>query len=137
VAGQDPVDAPPGETLHCFDRGSSATLCRIGATGGTRASGPLAEDTVQDLKTRLLVEDHPNDVEPTLEALADYRLANDIVVVNDGEATLDYLYWRGRFAGREPAPLAAVLLDLEMPKVDGLAVLRTVKADPALNPSPS
>lgn len=104
---------------------------------GTRASGPLAGDTVQDLKTILLVEDNPNDVEPTLEVLADYRLANDVVVVNDGAATLDYLYRRGRFAGREPAPPAVVLLDLKMPKVDGLAVLRTVEADPALKPIPS
>jgi CheY-like chemotaxis protein len=108
-----------------------------GSTGGTRASGPLAGDTVQDLKTILLGEDHPNDVEPTLEALADYRLANDIVVVNDGEATLDYPYRRGRFAGREPAPPAVALLDLKIPKVDGLAVLHTVKADPALKPIPS
>ncbi len=59
---------------------------------------------MQDLKTILLVEDHPNDVELTLEALPDYRLVNDIVVVNDGEATLDYLYWRGRFAGASPRP---------------------------------
>ena len=89
---------------------------------------------MQDLKTILLVEDHPNDVELTLEALPDYRLVNDIVVVNDGEATLDYLYWRRR--GREPAPPAVVHLDLKMPKVDGLAVLRTVKADRALKPIP-
>jgi CheY-like chemotaxis protein len=76
-------------------------------------------------------------VEQTLEALADYRLANDIVVVNDGEATLDCPYRRGRFAGREPAPRRWCFLDLKMPKVDGLAVPRTVKADPALKPSPS
>ncbi|MGH8509191.1 MAG: response regulator [Gammaproteobacteria bacterium] len=87
---------------------------------------------MQALKTILLVEDNPNDVELTLEALAEYRLANDIVAVNDGEAALDYLYRRGRFAGREPMLPAVVLLDLKMPKVDGLTVLRTVKADPGL-----
>ncbi|MGH2709451.1 MAG: response regulator, partial [Actinomycetota bacterium] len=76
--------------------------------------------------------DNPNDVELTLEALADYRLANDIVVVNDGEAALDYLYRRGRFAGRDPMLPAVILLDLKMPKVDGLTVLRSVKADPGL-----
>ena len=54
---------------------------------------------MQDLKNILLVEDNPNDVELTLEALADYRLANDIVVVNDGEEALDYLYRRGRVRG--------------------------------------
>ena len=54
------------------------------------------------LKTILLVEDNPNDVELTLEALAEYRLANEIVVVNDGAEALDYLYRRGRFATRAP-----------------------------------
>ena len=91
---------------------------------------------MQDLKTILLVEDNPNDVELTLEALADYRLANDIVVVNDGEEALDYLYRRGRFAARDPMLPAVILLDLKMPKVDGLTVLRTVKADPGLKCSP-
>jgi len=87
---------------------------------------------VQDLKTILLVEDSPNDVELTLEALANYRLANDIVVVNDGEAALDYLYRCGPFAAREPVSPVVVLLDLKMPKVDGLTVLRSVKADSGL-----
>jgi len=87
---------------------------------------------VQDLKTILLVEDSPNDVELTLEALANYRLANDIVVVNDGEAALDSLYRRGPFAAREPVSPVVVLLDLKMPKVDGLTVLRSVKAGSGL-----
>lgn len=87
---------------------------------------------MQDLKTILFVEDNPNDVELTLEALADYRLANEIVVLNDGEEALDYLYRRGGFAARDPMLPAVILLDLKMPKVDGLTVLRTVKADPAL-----
>ena len=87
------------------------------------------------LKTILLVEDNPNDVELTLEALADYRLANEVVVLNDGEEALDYLYRRGRFEAVPVLP-AVVLLDLKMPKVDGLTVLRTIKADPALKTIP-
>lgn len=88
------------------------------------------------LKTILLVEDHPNDVELALEALAEYRLANAIVVVNDGAEALDYLYRRGRFEGRAPGSPVVVLLDLKMPKVDGLTVLRTVKADAVLRSIP-
>ncbi len=88
------------------------------------------------LKTILLVEDNPNDVELTLEALAEYRIANEIVVLHDGAEALDYLYRRGPFEGRAAGFPAVVLLDLKMPKVDGLTVLRTVKADPALKSIP-
>jgi CheY-like chemotaxis protein len=91
---------------------------------------------LNDLKTVLLVEDNANDVELTLEALADHHLLNEVVVANDGEEALDYLYRRGRFATRAAAPPAVVLLDLKMPKVDGLSVLRTVKGDPALKGIP-
>jgi CheY-like chemotaxis protein len=89
-----------------------------------------------DIKTIVLVEDNPNDVELTLEALAGYRLANQVVVLNDGEEALDYLYRRGWFAAHDPVPPAVVLLDLKMPKVDGLTVLRTVKGDPTLKTIP-
>ncbi|MGH6954046.1 MAG: response regulator [Alphaproteobacteria bacterium] len=88
------------------------------------------------LKTILLVEDNPNDVELTLAALAEYRLANEIVVVNDGAEALDYLYRRGRFEGRGPDSPAVVLLDLKMPKVDGLTVLKSLKGDPVLKAIP-
>jgi len=88
------------------------------------------------LKTILLVEDNPNDVELTLEALAEHRLANEIVAINDGAEALDYLYRRGRFAKRAPGSPAVVLLDLKMPKVDGLTVLKTIKGDPALKTIP-
>ena len=84
------------------------------------------------LKRILLVEDNPNDAELTLEALAEHHLANDVKWVHDGEEALDYLYCRGKYTGRECNELAVVLLDLKLPKVDGLEVLRTMKADERL-----
>ena len=77
----------------------------------------------------LMVEDDPNDVELTLAALADYNLANEVVVTRDGAEALDYLYGRGNFAGRSSDNPAVLLLDLKLPKVDGLQVLRQVKSD--------
>ncbi|MGH2745350.1 MAG: response regulator [Thermoleophilaceae bacterium] len=88
------------------------------------------------LKTILFVEDNPNDVELTLEALAEYRVANQVVVLHDGAEALDYLYRRGPFEGRASGSPAVVLLDLKMPKVDGLTVLRTIKGDPVLKTIP-
>jgi two-component system response regulator len=88
------------------------------------------------LKTILLVEDDPNDVELTLEALAEYRVANEVMVLHDGAEALDYLYRRGRFEDRAGGSPAVVLLDLKMPKVDGLTVLKTIKGDPALKSVP-
>ncbi len=84
------------------------------------------------LKRILLVEDSPQDVELTLSALADNQLANEVVVVGDGEQALDYLYSRGPFRLRAPGNPAVVLLDLKLPKVSGLEVLEVVKQDPAL-----
>jgi len=89
-----------------------------------------------ELKRILLAEDNPNDVELTLEALKANRLANEVVVVRDGSQALDYLYRRGTFAEREPGLPALLLLDLKMPKVDGLEVLRIVKGDPTLRVLP-
>ena len=89
-----------------------------------------------DLKTILLVEDNPNDVELTLEALAEYNLVNEVVVAYDGAQALDYLHQRGEFAGRTEGHPAVVLLDIKMPRVDGLEVLRAVKSDPALKTIP-
>lgn len=78
----------------------------------------------------LLVEDNPDDVELTLHALRQEKLANQIAVARDGEEALDYLFRRGAHAERSPAPqLKLVLLDLKLPKVDGLEVLRQMKAD--------
>jgi CheY-like chemotaxis protein len=84
----------------------------------------------------LLVEDSPNDVELTLTALAESRLANEVVVARDGEEALDYLYRRGAYQGRSNGNPAVVLLDLKLPKLDGLEVLHQVKADPALRSIP-
>jgi CheY-like chemotaxis protein len=89
-----------------------------------------------DLKPILLVEDSPKDVELTLAALEQCQLANAVVVVRDGAEALDYLLARGAFEGREPGHPAVVLLDLKLPKVDGLEVLEIVKSDPALRQTP-
>jgi CheY-like chemotaxis protein len=88
------------------------------------------------LKRILYAEDSPADVELTLAALAEHNLVNEVVVVGDGAEALDYLHRRGAFAAREPGNPAVVLLDLKMPRVDGLEVLREVKADPELRSIP-
>ncbi|MGY2050120.1 response regulator [Methylobacterium sp. JK268] len=82
-----------------------------------------------DLKPILLVEDNPNDIELTLAALEKSQLANDIVICRDGAEALDYLYRRGRYEDRDLRDPAVVLLDLKLPKVDGLEVLAAVKSD--------
>ena len=82
-----------------------------------------------DLKRILLVEDSPNDVELTLNALEENHLANEVVVARDGEEGLDYLYRRGIFKLRSEGNPAVVLLDLKLPKVDGLEVLEKMKSD--------
>ena len=80
----------------------------------------------------LLVEDDPKDVELTLTALEEYNLANEVVVARDGAEALDYLYCRGAFATRSNDNPAVLLLDLKLPKVDGLEVLQQVKSDEKL-----
>jgi CheY-like chemotaxis protein len=85
-----------------------------------------------ELRRVLLAEDNPNDVELTLAALDEHHLANDVVVVRDGGEAWNYLTRAGQFAERPPGSPAVVLLDLKMPKVDGLEVLRRMKADESL-----
>ena len=91
---------------------------------------------MKELKPILLVEDSPNDIELTLAALEENRLANEVVVVRDGAEALDYLHCRGVFKLRAKGNPAVVLLDLKLPKVDGLEVLRQLKADPNLKAVP-
>jgi len=89
-----------------------------------------------EVKTILLAEDDPNDVELTLTALEEYNLANKVMVVRDGEEALDYLYRRGKSQGRVNGNPIFVLLDLKMPKVNGLEVLRKMKTDERLKTIP-
>jgi len=84
----------------------------------------------------LLIEDDPKDVELTMTALDEYKLANEVVLVTDGEEALDYLHRRGSFASRSHENPAVILLDLKLPKVDGLEVLQHVKADDTLKTTP-
>jgi CheY-like chemotaxis protein len=91
---------------------------------------------MSNLKRILLAEDDPRDVELTLVALEEYKLANDVDVVRDGQETLDYLYHRGAFQTRGGNNPAVILLDLKMPKVDGLEVLRSIRGDDTLKMVP-
>lgn len=84
----------------------------------------------------LLVEDDSRDVELTLTALDEYHLANEVVVAPDGEQALDYLYYRGNFMKRARENPAVLLLDLKLPKINGLEVLKQIKADETLKMIP-
>jgi CheY-like chemotaxis protein len=89
-----------------------------------------------ELARILIVEDDPRDVELTLTALEDYKLANEVVVARDGQEALDYLYCRGQFRDRSNENPAVMLLDLKLPKVDGLEVLKQIKSDEQLKMIP-
>src|ERR1700741_4051767 len=84
----------------------------------------------------LLVEDDPRDAELTLTALEDYKLANEVVVCRDGQEALDYLFSRGKFSDRARENPAVLLLDLKLPRVDGLEVLQQIKSDDRLRMIP-
>jgi DNA-binding response OmpR family regulator len=93
-------------------------------------------ETVNKLGRILLVEDDPKDVELTLTALEEYNLANEVIVARDGEEALEYLYSRGKFKTRSSDNPAVMLLDLKLPKVDGLEVLKQVKSEEKLSVIP-
>jgi DNA-binding response OmpR family regulator len=87
---------------------------------------------MSELARILLVEDDPRDVELTMTALGEYNLANEVVVARDGERALDYLHCRGEFSDRPNDNPAVMLLDLKLPKVDGLQVLQQIRSDERL-----
>lgn len=89
-----------------------------------------------DLKRVLLVEDSSKDAKLTLAAFEESGLANELVWVKDGQEALDYLYLQGDYVGRPGGHPAVVLLDLKLPRVDGLQVLEKVKGDPNLRMVP-
>ena len=93
-------------------------------------------ETMNKLGRILLVEDDPKDVELTLTALEEYNLANEVVVARDGEEALEYLYARGKFKTRSSDNPAVMLLDLKLPKVDGLEVLKQIKSEEKLRMIP-
>lgn len=88
------------------------------------------------LKRILLVEDNRKDVELTLSALETHNIANEVTVVRDGASALDYLHRRGQFADRDDGDPAVVLLDIKLPKLNGLEVLERMKRDPSLRTVP-
>jgi len=89
-----------------------------------------------ELRSILLAEDNPNDVELTLAGLAEIHLANEVVVVRDGAEALDYLHARGKYEARAEGNPAVILLDLKMPRMDGLEVLTEVKSNNKLRSIP-
>jgi CheY-like chemotaxis protein len=90
------------------------------------------KNDIDKLGRILMVEDDAKDVELSLTALEDYNLVNEVVVAHDGEEALDYLYCRGEFRTRGGENPAVILLDLKLPKVDGLEVLKQIKSDEKL-----
>jgi len=89
-----------------------------------------------DIRKILLVEDNSNDAELTLEALSEKNLANEVIWLKDGQEALDFLYCTDAWEGREKINPVLILLDIMMPGIDGLQVLKQIKADPNLRTIP-
>lgn len=91
---------------------------------------------MQELKTILLAEDNPKDVELILEALSESNLANLVVVVHDGVEALEFLHCQGQFKMRKHGNPAVLMLDIKMPRMDGIEVLEAIRHDPGLKMLP-
>jgi len=89
-----------------------------------------------EIRTILFAEDNPRDVELTLEALGDYNLANNVIVVRDGVEAMEYLRREGKYKQRKPGNPAVLLLDIKMPRLDGIQVLKAIRSDDKLKTLP-
>ncbi len=87
------------------------------------------QNNMVELKTILYAEDNPKDVELTLEALTDNNLANNVIHVKDGVEVMEYLHCAGKYKGRKPGNPAVLMLDIKMPRMDGLEVLKAIRGD--------
>lgn len=91
---------------------------------------------MNELKTILLAEDNPQDVELTIEALTEHNIANEVIAVSDGVEAMEYLNCEGKFKNRKKGNPAVLLLDIKMPRMDGIEVLEAIRKDEKLKTLP-